>query len=145
MVCGEIISRLPHLALDARHEDLSQEAVGYHECHEVPTFELTSLMCLVLGVVGWLGVWVMMSLEGAQMPRNYPPESRRTVLCLLEDGRFVPQIVSGLQISAQSNDWWCGRNPTDARRLPGPWYRSGVAGASSVAFGLAPPEMFGRR
>jgi hypothetical protein len=68
---------------------------------------------------------VMMSVEGAQMPRSCPPEFRRKVLRLLKYGRFIPQV--------------------DVRLVPGLGYRSGVAGGYCIAFVVSPAETFGRR
>ena len=51
--------------------------------------------------------------------RGYPPEFRRKVLDLVEEGRSVAQVAHDLEISAQSIYTWRRQDRIDKGRVPG--------------------------
>lgn len=51
--------------------------------------------------------------------RGYPPESRRKVLDLLEEGRSVAQVAHDLDISEQSIYTWRRQDRVDKGLVPG--------------------------
>lgn len=51
--------------------------------------------------------------------RGYPPEFRRKVLDLLEEGRTVMQVARDLDISEQSIYTWRRQNRIDTGLVPG--------------------------
>ena len=53
------------------------------------------------------------------MPRSYPPELRRKVLDLLEEGRKVADVAADLGVTDQSIYNWRRQHRIDTGQMPG--------------------------